>query len=195
MEIDFLTLDYLRTGTEKQKKTFDILQQNHIFNLLADYHPILVGTIPLNIDISGSDIDIICGVADFTAFSHFLCLLFSHLTGFRIDNYKIDTIPVVLCNFYIDEMEIEIFASTGDPKIFNGYRHLLIEHRILTLAGEDFKNRIIELKQDGLKTEPAFASLLQLSGDPYQALLALENQSDNLLKQMIRNTQFGIQAL
>jgi hypothetical protein len=48
---------------------------------------------------------------------------------------------------------------------------MLIEHRLLLKHGEAFKNKVIELKQNGLKTEPAFAKLLGIEGDPYEELL------------------------
>jgi hypothetical protein len=48
---------------------------------------------------------------------------------------------------------------------------MITEFRILQLRGEEFRHDIIALKKSGLKTEPAFASLLGLSGDPYEALL------------------------
>ena len=50
---------------------------------------------------------------------------------------------------------------------------MIIEHKILAAHDNDFKTEIIKLKQAGLKTEPAFARLLGLDGDPYEALLKL----------------------
>ena len=47
---------------------------------------------------------------------------------------------------------------------------MVIEGRLLDLAGESFRHNVIELEQSGLKTEPAFARLLGLNGDPYEAL-------------------------
>ncbi|MGL5579695.1 MAG: DUF4269 domain-containing protein, partial [Cetobacterium sp.] len=41
-----------------------------------------------------------------------------------------------------------------------------------------FRQKIIELKKDGMKTEPAFAFLLKLEGNPYDKILELENYSD-----------------
>ena len=37
--------------------------------------------------------------------------------------------------------------------------------------GPAFKEQIRGLKRNGLKTEPAFAKLLGLNGDPYRAVL------------------------
>ena len=37
-----------------------------------------------------------------------------------------------------------------------------------------FRRQIIDLKKQGLKTEPAFAKLLALTGDPYVELLSFE---------------------
>jgi hypothetical protein len=50
---------------------------------------------------------------------------------------------------------------------------MLIEHSLLTEKGEHFRQEIIKLKRQGLKTEPAFAKLLGLDGDPYKAILKL----------------------
>lgn len=51
---------------------------------------------------------------------------------------------------------------------------MLIEHQILQSENEDFRLKIIELKKNGYKTEPAFAKLLDLEGNPYHALLAYQ---------------------
>jgi len=50
---------------------------------------------------------------------------------------------------------------------------MIIEYRILLEKGEDFRKQLIELKRQGLKTEPAFALLLGLEGNPYTELLSL----------------------
>jgi hypothetical protein len=52
----------------------------------------------------------------------------------------------------------------------------------LAQHGERFKNEVIKLKKQGIKTEPAFASLLGLPGDPYGALLKFELTGDSSKK-------------
>jgi hypothetical protein len=55
---------------------------------------------------------------------------------------------------------------------------MIIEGRLLCLgASVSLRERVVALRQAGLKTEPAFAKLLALAGDPYAALLELESQS------------------
>lgn len=65
-----------------------------------------------------------------------------------------------------------------EPVRSNAYRHMLVEARVLRLLGGEFMRRVVELKEKGVKTEPAFARLLGLDGDPYVAVLGLENVSD-----------------
>ena len=51
---------------------------------------------------------------------------------------------------------------------------MLAEYKILNNKGLEFKNEIKELKAKGIKTEPAFAKLLGLKGDPYLELLKVK---------------------
>ncbi|MFD0616551.1 DUF4269 domain-containing protein [Paenibacillus sp. GCM10027629] len=62
---------------------------------------------------------------------------------------------------------------------------MIVEHRILQVIGTEGKREIRELKQNGLKTEPAFAKWLNLDGDPYAALLAMYDWSDEKLRQLV----------
>ncbi len=63
-------------------------------------------------------------------------------------------------------------------------RHFQIERRLLALFGVDFQSRVVALKRQGIKTEPAFAALLKLPGDPYEALLTLGAWTDDRLQML-----------
>lgn len=76
--IDFTTLDYLRAGNERQKRAYEILTKYKIFEVLDYYSPILAGTIPIEIDIDGSDLDIICEVKNKVEFEKFLIQIFEN---------------------------------------------------------------------------------------------------------------------
>ena len=68
----------------------------------------------------------------------------------------------------------EIFGQNIPTEKQNAYRHMLIEKEILNERGIEFRNKIMELKHSGIKTEPAFAQLIGLTGNLYKALLKLE---------------------
>ncbi|RZK25397.1 MAG: DUF4269 domain-containing protein, partial [Hymenobacter sp.] len=67
----------------------------------------------------------------------------------------------------------------------HGYRHLVVEARLLAAGGTTLQEKVRDLKAQGVKTEPAFAKLLALPDDPYQALLNLETYSDQELRQLV----------
>ena len=171
--INFLDISYLKSGSERQKKAYQVLTDNEIVEKLIPYHPILVGTIPINIDIETSDLDIICEVSDKNQFIDKLNKLFGFEKDFAIhETPKFDAIKA---NFIIDSFEIEIFGQNTPTTQQNAYRHMLIEHKLLLAKGEKFRLNIIDLKNQGYKTEPAFAKLLGLEGNPYEELLKLES--------------------
>lgn len=172
--IDFTSIAYLASGNQRQQLACQELKRLQVIEKLTTYQPILVGTIPIDIDIPESDLDIICECKDLNRFQNKLIKLFSEKKAFKTKQTQINTIPSVVCTFKTPHFEIEIFGQDIPVKKQNAYRHMLIEHRLLTEKGTDFKKAIIQLKKEGYKTEPAFAKLLRLSGNPYDALLELE---------------------
>ena len=177
--INFKDISYLKKGNKKQIESYNILTKIDIFNILKEYRPILVGTIPLEIDTENSDLDIVCQVYDFEEFKQILQDNFSTYRNFKIINKDTD---IIVCNFIEDNMEIEIYASNIESDKSNGYRHMIIEYKLLKLYGDQFKEEVIKLKREGLKTEPAFAKMLNLNGDPYEKLLEFEKSSYNKIK-------------
>ena len=57
---DFTKIEYLKNGNQKQVLAYKILSEYKVLANIAEFDPILVGTIPINIDIENSDLDIIC---------------------------------------------------------------------------------------------------------------------------------------
>jgi len=170
--IDFKDISYLKSGNERQQKVYQLLIAHAIFEKLDKYKPILVGTIPINIDIENSDLDIICYVQNNEQFRYDLVHHFQQEKEFVIsNNIKFSALKA---NFFVDDFEIEIFGQKTPTEKQNAYRHMLIEHQILLEKGEDFRLQIVELKNLGYKTEPAFAKLLSLEGNAYEALLRLD---------------------
>lgn len=171
----FDTIAYLKDGNERQRQAYFTLTNNDILSKLERFDPILVGTIPINIDIENSDLDIICCFADKDDFYQAVCNHFRNEKNFKIaEQPNLDTLAIV-ASFNIENFEIEIFGQNIPTKHQFGYRHFVIEHQLLNQYGEKFRQRIVELKQQGYKTEPAFGLALGLTGNPYTELLKFED--------------------
>jgi len=167
----FDTLDYLKKGNELQQKSYNLLTKHRILELLSDFDPILVGTIPIDIAIESSDLDIGCYWKDKYGFITTVHKAFSGYQDFSCQELDNGAMEAIVANFSIDGIAIEIFGQNIPTREQNGYRHMLIEHRILQERGVAFREAVIALKKSGIKTEPAFAQLLQIEGDPYLGLL------------------------
>lgn len=172
--MNFLNIHYLKHGNQRQGAAYQTLTNHQIMEKLEAYNPILTGTIPINIDIESSDLDVICYWEDKGNFIETLTKLFTTEKDFHLRECLIENQETIICNFTIDTFEIEVFGQNIPSENQNAYRHMLIEHQILQNEGEDFRLKIIELKKNGYKTEPAFTKLLGLEGNPYHALLAYQ---------------------
>ncbi|MBO9586705.1 MAG: DUF4269 domain-containing protein [Flavobacterium sp.] len=169
--INFKDISYLQSGNPRQQSAFTVLAQHKVLENLAAFDPILVGTIPINIAIESSDLDIVCYWKNKADFIEKIKQLFGKENRFSIREDLMNNQESVIANFFIDAFEIEIFGQNTPTELQNGYRHMLIEHEILNSKGENFRLEIIKLKESGIKTEPAFGLLLGLKGNVYEALL------------------------
>jgi len=176
MAINFETLDYLKDGNEKQRRAHQVLTSHSVFENLHGFEPLLTGTVPINIDIEKSDLDIICHWKSKNLFIETLIENFAHHPGFLLTEKKIAGHETIIATFQIDQFEIEIFGQNRPTKQQEGYRHMMIEHKVLSNNDETFRQKIIHLKKSGLTTEQAFAKQLDLAGDPYQALMRFGEQ-------------------
>ncbi|MGL5273914.1 DUF4269 domain-containing protein [Myroides marinus] len=170
-DIDFRNLDYLLDGNQMQQRIFTVLKQYKVMELLDGYNPVLIGTFPIDIAVEGSDLDIACCFKDKAEFVSTVITAFGKEAGFELAEVTIGGIDTVVVNFDVVEFPIELFAQHIPVIEQNGYRHMLIEYAILKDKGDAFRQEIVKLKKAGVKTEPAFAQLLGLDGNPYDSLL------------------------
>jgi hypothetical protein len=173
------SLHYLRTGSPRQQRAYATLEASNIWRLLSQFNPVLAGTVPLGIDIASSDLDVLCEVPAVAqeAFSELLRAHFGARPGFRMAQRRIGGHATTVASFRYEAEEIEVFGQALPTAQQHGWRHLLVERAILVAGGPAWRTAVRAIKQQGFKTEPAFAQLLGLPGDPYAALLTLENAS------------------
>ncbi|WP_292009640.1 DUF4269 domain-containing protein [Chryseobacterium sp.] len=162
----------MKEGNERQKKAYEIISKYQIFKKLQSFSPILAGTIPIGIDIPGSDLDIICEIEKEEDFVYTLHNLLPENTNFTTEKEIIGNEDCIILNTVLDELPVEVFGQKIPSTKQNAYRHMIAEYKILKKEGEEFKQKIIEFKKNGIKTELAFGILLQLE-NPYEDLLKM----------------------
>lgn len=148
---NFLTIDYLEHGNEIQHNVFHLLRNHQILEKLDTYKPIVVGTIPIEINIENSDIDIIGETSNFEKATNHLTENFSHYIEFKIDQLINNNETCLTCNFRIDTFEIEIYLENKIPTEQNAYRHMLIEAKLLENLTNHSKTKSSNLKRMGTK--------------------------------------------
>ncbi|WP_025686520.1 DUF4269 domain-containing protein [Paenibacillus maysiensis] len=168
----FKTISYLESGSEIQRRSYHVIKELNILKDFAKYTPVLCGTIPISVDIEGSDLDIIMEVREFGVYKDEIESLYGDLDGFGLTEVTVKGIPTVISNFRYGGFDLELFAQPVAVEKQNAYRHMIIEHHLL-LTNLHVRQEIIRLKDRGLKTEPAFAQVFELVGDPYDELLIL----------------------
>ena len=177
-------ISYLQYGNKKQQSAFETLTNHNIIRLLEPFNAVLVSTICVDVDIDNSDLDIICQHHDIQQFKNIVKENFGNYPNFKQWLRKPDLKESVSC-FEVDAFEVEIFSSTLPVRSQPAYRHLSMMDRVLQFGGESLRKKVKELKRSGLKTEPSFAKILSLTGDPYLAFLELEKLNDSQLKKIV----------
>ncbi|MEM1112546.1 MAG: DUF4269 domain-containing protein [Pseudomonadota bacterium] len=159
---------------DKQAAARDALARSGVIRLLHQYRPTLVSTIFVGLDIDGSDIDVLC---EFDSAGSF-CRDFSAAFGLKAGYALAPGHGRVVGRFQQSGFDVEVYASTTPVHEQAGLRHYRVMQRLVNTGGESFQSAVRALKTKGLKTEPAIGELLGLSGDPYEAVLAIEGWSD-----------------
>jgi Domain of unknown function (DUF4269) len=181
-------INYLLNGTERQRAAYRAMRYVGIERILAGFDPLLVGTIPLNIDIESSDLDILLEIPDQFQFAQVLFPHFAHYTNFRYRSKTMAASTAWVVNFFAHGFEFELFAQQKPTSEQVAYQHMVIEHRLLEIGGQALHQAIRELKRQGLKTEPAFAQYFSLQDDdPYAALLTLLELDNEALQTLFKS--------
>lgn len=159
---------------------------------LSSFDPIVIGTAPLGIDVSNSDIDIACYCDDLDRFERFTASQYESQDCFQIRHETFQNHESIIVLFNAFEWDVEIFCQPIPTSKQWGVRHFRMEQRLLALS-PSLKPTVTELKRSGLKTEPAFAKALGLAGEPYEAILGLEQTDEReLLALTARHLNQGI---
>jgi hypothetical protein len=177
-------ITYLRDGTARQRQAYQTLSALEIFSALSHYDPILVSTVCLDIATLTSDLDIICEVHDHERFIDDATRHFGSYSRFSVHRAT-RALPATTIQFFTEDFEIELFGQALAVEKQAAYVHLRQTHRVIQLGGERWRSAIQKLKNGGIKTEPAVAQLLGLAGDPYQAVIQLQDQDDEALLSII----------
>ena len=167
------SIDALRTGTPVQRAAWRVLTELAILDILAPFHARLVGAIPIDVDIPGSDLDIICQAPDLEPLARVLEAHFGRFPDFHLARKTRYGHPILVCDFTHRGFPIQVYGSPTPVERQRGWVHMAAEAHLLNLGGPEAREAVRALKQAGKKTEPAFAQVFGLAGDPYDALYAL----------------------
>ena len=162
----------------------DALQSVGVLSLLARFDPRVAGTPPLGLDLADSDIDVLCHTPDPEEFTLAVWNAFGSHPGFAARQWVSGGCPVI-ANFEAEGWTFELFGSPQPAEKQIGWRHFRIKQRLLSIGGEALRTLFMVERCKGLKTEPTFAAVLSLSGNPYKALLELEGSSDEALATLL----------
>jgi ADP-ribose pyrophosphatase YjhB (NUDIX family) len=171
--IPWQDLTYLTAGMPRQRAAFVTLQRLQIMDALAAYTPTLIGTLPLDVETAQSDLDIACFAPDLDEFAATVTARYGDRSQFRLNRKWIRGVPSVIASFDGGDFDLQLFAQPQPVLAQYGYRHLLVEARLLSIGSEADRQAIRRLKESGVKTEPAFARHFGIDGDPYEALWTL----------------------
>lgn len=146
----------------------------------------MAGTFPLGLAVPGSDIDVLCHAPDAQVFAEALWETCRDFEDFAMWQWQKADRPVVAA-FSVAGVPFEVFGQALPVQEQHGWRHFAVEARLLRLGGTDLREAVMTARRAGVKTEPAFAQVFGLEGDPYGAMLALAGEEDGQLGEILKN--------
>ncbi len=177
---------YLQTGSERQRRAWVELHHLGVLEILRPFDGVLIGTIPLGIDVPGSDLDIACSAPSIAALEQLLASAYGALPGYRsTTETDSDGTECLVVDFQGPAFPVQLFAQRAPVARQRGYRHLLVEALLLG-AAPGAREPIMRLRAAGLKTEPAFARHFLIPGDPYAALYEMSYWDEPRIEAFVR---------
>lgn len=174
---------------ELRPKMAILLSELKLFEMFKEHQPFVAGTIPLAIDLEGADIDFLITFPDPLQFGELCKQGFSLMPEFELSTGEIKGNPYCLCRFEYRSLPVELFCSSVSTYKQNAFLHFQIEEKLLKYGPVTWHNDVISLKNRGLKTEPAFAKLLNYTEtDAYSFLLDLQKKPIKELRQLVRGS-------
>lgn len=165
---------------ESQLLAFSALNNSMVLSNLKAYSPLVAGTFPLRLNTESSDLDILVHAKDLNKLESELKAIYKDIR-IKFHKYKVEGIESLIVNFIFQKVPIEIFAQDIQSCEQRAYKHFQVEEQLLKLGGNPLRQKVMSLRQQGLKTEPAFAKALNLVGDPYIKLLDLHGLTEDKL--------------
>lgn len=167
---------------ESNSPVYKALKNSNTLLILKKFSPLIAGTFPLGINTDKSDIDILISNDDLNSIEKILKHHFSDFENFNYQKMMLSGHPTVVVTFSFQNISFEIFVQNTPTIQQQAYLHFLVEEKLLKFGGDSLRQKIMNLRNAGLKTEPAFAQALGLSGDPYTELLNLQKMPNTQLK-------------
>ena len=157
------------------------IETSGVLKSLLAFDPRVVGTLPLGLAVPDSDVDIVCHASDPIGFAEVIWRRYHSCDGFLLNQWTSAERPVI-ARFAWGGWPFEIFASQQPVDEQQGWLHFEVERRLLALDDGRLRDAVMRLRSSGAKTEPAFAAVLAIAGDPYRGLLELVHETDDQLR-------------
>lgn len=166
---------------DRQVRANRAIEESRVLDELSAYSPEVVSTILVGLDTAASDVDILCAYGEQEAFAGDFDGAFSARCSFDLSLRRDHVVGRFRCGEFI----FEVHASPIPVRSRAAYRHFRMMQRLVAVCGPRLGTRVRHLKERGLKTEPAICRVLGLSGEPYTAVLDLENWTDRELERRV----------
>jgi hypothetical protein len=152
-----------------------------VLDILRAFDPRVVGTLPLGLGVQGSDVDIVCHASEPTILAEAIWAHYRSCDSFVLYQWLAQGRPLV-ARFEWGGWPFEVFGDRRPVDQQRGWLHFEIERRLLAFDDGRLRNAVARQRSQGIKTEPAFATVLGISGDPYLGLLDLAGETDAQLR-------------